>query len=49
MNNNTSKHPAAPLMKAVKNFFSKLVKANDEYPIKYYKRDKHPVRGKQQA
>ena len=49
MNNQTSKNPAAPLMKAVKFFFSKLVKTNDEYPVKYYKRDKHHTRGRQQV
>ena len=46
MNNSATKNPASPLMKAVKNFFSKLVKTNDEFPVKYYKRDKHPARGK---
>jgi hypothetical protein len=28
------------LLKAVKNFFAKMVKPQEEYPIKYYKRNK---------
>ncbi len=49
MNNSTTKQSATPIIKAVKNFFTKLVKTDEEYPIKYYKRDKYPERGKQQA
>jgi len=48
MNNSATKNPASPIMKAVKNFFNRLVKSNEEYPIKYYKRDKHATKGRQQ-
>jgi hypothetical protein len=41
MNNTISKGVANPLMKVFKTFFSKFVKNNDEYPVKYYKKDKH--------
>ncbi len=47
MNNTTNKNSAMPLVKVVKDFFNKLVKANDEYPVKYYKRDKHYTRSRQ--
>jgi len=47
MNNNIGKGTANPLLKAVKNFINKFTKPSDEYPIKYYKKDKQYHRGKQ--
>lgn len=41
MNHAATKQQLNPLMKVVKSFFSKLVKNSDEYPVKYYKRDKN--------
>ncbi len=41
MSNTATKNQSLPLMKAVKSLFSKLVKANDDYPVKYYKRDRN--------
>ena len=41
MNNTASKTQLNPLMKVVRSFFTKLVKNTDEYPVKYYKRDKN--------
>ncbi len=41
MNNVIMKNQPNPLIKVVKNFFTRLVKTSDEYPIKYYKRDKN--------
>lgn len=47
MNNLNHKAQGNPVLKAVKTFFSKLVKAHDEYPIKYYKRDKNYTRSRE--
>jgi hypothetical protein len=47
MNNNIGKGSTNPLLKAVKIFFSKFMKASDEYPIKYYKKDKQYPRNRQ--
>lgn len=41
MNHSITKHQPNPLMKVVKSLFTKLVKNSDEYPVKYYKRDKN--------
>jgi hypothetical protein len=41
MNNVIMKNQPNPLIKVVKSFFTKLVKSSDDYPIKYYKRDKN--------
>lgn len=41
MNTTATKIQQNPLMKVMKTFFSKLVKNSDEYPVKYYKRDKN--------
>lgn len=41
MNNTASKSQPNTLVKAVKSLFTKLVKPNDDYPVKYYKRDKN--------
>jgi len=40
MNHTATKHQPNPLLKVVKSFFTKFVKNSDEYPVKYYKRDK---------
>ncbi len=29
------------LIKAVKDFFSRMIKPQEEFPVKYYKRDRH--------
>jgi hypothetical protein len=47
MNNNIGKGTANPLLKVVKNFFSKFMKPADEYEIKYYKKDKQYPRNRQ--
>jgi len=41
MNPTATKAQQNPLMKVVKSFFTKLVKNSDDYPVKYYKRDKN--------
>lgn len=41
MSNVIIKNQPNPLMKVVKSLFTKLVKSNDDYPVKYYKRDKN--------
>lgn len=41
MNHTATKHQPHPLLKVVKSFFTRLVKNSDEYPVKYYKRDKN--------
>lgn len=41
MNNTANKTQQSPLVKVVKSFFTKLVKNSDDYPVKYYKRDKN--------
>lgn len=40
MNTSTQKLEFNPLLKLVKLFFTKLVKAQDEYPVRYYKKNK---------
>ena len=40
MNQITNKPQTNMLFKAVKNFFSRMLKSQDEYPVKYYKRDR---------
>lgn len=35
------------MIKAVMNFFAKMVKSPEEYPIKYYKRGKPYNKGRQ--
>ena len=47
MNNNIGKGSTKPLLKAVKIFFSKFMKASDDYPVKYYKKDKQYPRNRQ--
>lgn len=41
MSNTITKNQQSPLVKIVRSFFSKLVKNPEEYPVKYYKRDKN--------
>lgn len=41
MNHTATKAQQNPLIKVVKSLFTKLVKNPDEYPVKYYKRDKN--------
>jgi hypothetical protein len=41
MNNLNNHGQPMPLLKAIKSFFNKLVKTQEEYPIKYYKKTKH--------
>jgi hypothetical protein len=48
MNNNIGKGSTNPLLKAVKMFFSKFIKTPEEYPVKYYKKDKQYPRNRQQ-
>jgi hypothetical protein len=48
MSNNIGKGSTNPLIKAVKIFFSKFLKATDEYPVKYYKKDKQYPRNRHQ-
>jgi len=47
MNNLIMKNQPNPLIKVVKSLFTKLVKTSDDYPIKYYKRDKNYSRTRQ--
>jgi hypothetical protein len=46
MNSTVTKTQQSPLIKVVRSFFTKLVKNTDEYPVKYYKRDKNFSRDK---
>jgi hypothetical protein len=48
MNNNIGKGSNNPLLKAVRFFFSKFIKSPDEYPVKYYKKDKQYPKIRQQ-
>lgn len=41
MNNSIAKNQQSPLLKIVRSFFTRLVKNPEEYPVKYYKRDKN--------
>ncbi|MES2850848.1 MAG: hypothetical protein V4685_17440 [Bacteroidota bacterium] len=41
MNQSATKQQPNPLIKVVRSFFTRLVKNPDEYPVKYYKRDKN--------
>ncbi len=41
MNHTATKTQQSPFLKVFKSFFTKLVKNSDEYPVKYYKRDKN--------
>jgi hypothetical protein len=47
MNNSSTKNQLNPMLKSVMNFFAKMVKAQEEYPVKYYKRGKHYNKGRQ--
>ncbi len=44
MHNYHPKQSENMLIKVVKNFFQKLTKSPEEYPVKYYKKSKHYVR-----
>ncbi len=46
MNSHSNTNLGNPLLKAVINFFNKLLKSNDDYPVKYYKKDKQFLRNK---
>lgn len=41
MNHTATKTQLNPFIRVVKSFFTRLVKNSDEYPVKYYKRDKN--------
>ena len=41
MNQVANKIQVTVLIKVVKNFFSRMIKPQEEYPVKYYKRDGH--------
>jgi hypothetical protein len=44
MHTDHPKHNENMLIKVVKNFFQKLTKSPEEYPVKYYKKSKNYVR-----
>ena len=44
MNIENSKNQENMILRAVKNFFSRLAKAPEEYPVKYYKKSKNYIR-----
>lgn len=41
MRNATGKNVPHPLIKAFRNFLNKFVKNTEDFPVKYYKKNKH--------
>ena len=41
MNQAANKTQVIVLINVVKNFFFRMIKPQEEYPVKYYKRDRH--------
>jgi hypothetical protein len=46
MNISITKHKVNPILKSIMNFFAKMAKSKEEYPVKYYKRGKPYNKGR---
>lgn len=46
MNNSGNKKQSNPMIKAVITFLTRMVKPQEEYPVKYYKREKSYYKSK---
>jgi hypothetical protein len=47
MNQVSNKNQVNVLIKVVKNFLSRMIKCQEEYPVKYYKKDRDYNKNKQ--